>query len=92
MQLSIVDAPEGASISLDRTMEDVQRSKIALVGGTSGVTQAIDNSVSRITGQSDLYHAVGKLLSRVDAVAGVIGPLSEVSHQIVPHKQFAEVA
>ena len=84
VRFTIVDAMECASIGLDRAVEDARQSKIMRMEGASDVTQVIDTSASRATGQSNLYKAVGELLSRIDAVKIVIDQLSEVSCQIIP--------
>ena len=90
---SLTRRTKAPSARLDRTTEEVRRSKIARLDGASDITGVIDNSESPITSQSNLYQAVGELLSRIDAVAGVIGLLSEASsNPSDSHKQFAEVA
>ncbi|KAL5521305.1 hypothetical protein ACEPAG_9228 [Sanghuangporus baumii] len=71
LHLELNDAMAAAQNSINGTSEDVRRSTIPRLGRISDVTQVV-------SGQSDLYKAVGDLLSRLSMFKNIVDAVSEV--------------
>ncbi|KAL5522214.1 hypothetical protein ACEPAF_2071 [Sanghuangporus sanghuang] len=78
LHLDIVGEMMGVDISLATVHEDIRRSKIMRYGGTSGVTQSINNRVFQLFEQGDPCQAIGNLLVKLDTFRQVMNVLSEI--------------
>ena len=72
-------APTTASgMMLEGAREDVQRRAIAHSAGTTATVDTVNDQMTQLGNQSDLYQAIGQLLVRLGALKGVIDVFSEV--------------
>ncbi|KAL5504762.1 hypothetical protein ACEPAH_7425 [Sanghuangporus vaninii] len=71
LHLAVNDAMAAAQNSIKRASEDVRRSEIQRLEGISDATQVV-------SGQSDLYKAVGDLLSKLSMLKDVVDVVSEI--------------
>ncbi|KAL5480301.1 hypothetical protein ACEPAI_1571 [Sanghuangporus weigelae] len=78
LSLEVIDTMTSADMNIAAASEDIRRRKIMRSERASDVTQSKSDQVSELNSQRDLYEAVGKLLSRLDAFQQVINSLSEI--------------
>ncbi|KAL5522077.1 hypothetical protein ACEPAF_1934 [Sanghuangporus sanghuang] len=78
LNLEVVDYMTSAIISLATASEDIRRHKIMRSERASDVTQSINGQAPTLNNQGNLYEAIGKLLSRLDAFQQVVNTLSEI--------------
>ncbi|KAL5532081.1 hypothetical protein ACEPAF_5645 [Sanghuangporus sanghuang] len=71
LHLEVNDAMAAAQNSIKGASEDIRRSEIQRLEGISDVTQVV-------SGQSDLYKAVGDLLSKLSMLKDVVDVVSEI--------------
>ena len=82
LHLEVSNLMDNARQGLAAATEDTQERGFARSASLAGPSQKIGDGVARLSGQGDLYAAIGELLSRLKVLKSVMDAVSEVSSVI----------